>query len=68
MVLLDVTVGSHDRRNAISLVAIFAKYGRFEGEERCRVDRNIKEIGTVKFSAVNNSMNKRREHQIIVFR
>jgi hypothetical protein len=32
-----------------------------------RVHRNVKEVGIIKLSAVNNSMNNRREHQIIIF-
>jgi predicted transcriptional regulator len=58
MILMDVTAGSHDYSDAIWLVVIWAKYGRFVvvlvGVVRCR------EIGIIKLSHVNNSMNKRR--------
>jgi hypothetical protein len=36
-----------------------------EGERR-KVNRTLKEIGILKFSSVNNSNNKRIEHQVIV--
>jgi hypothetical protein len=34
----------------------------------CRLHRNMTELGIIKLSAVNDSMNKRRDHQVIVCR